>query len=121
MSAARTFTASAAEGGGRRRIRRSDAVAMPGCATAAVLVLAFPGLAAMGCAHRAPVAPPPPLARAVYAHYLDGKLAGYRGDWEGAADALAQAATAAPDQPMVAVELARAQVKAKRTAAAVAT
>lgn len=78
-------------------------------------------LAIAACAHRPPVGPPPPLPREVVAHYLDGKLAGYRGDWEGAADALAQAAAAAPDQPMVAVELARAQMKAKRTAAAIVT
>jgi tetratricopeptide (TPR) repeat protein len=74
-----------------------------------------------GCARRAPVAPLPPLPRDVYAHYLDGKLAGYKGDWDAAADALTIAAARAPDQPMVAVELARAQMKAKRTAAAVVT
>lgn len=73
-----------------------------------------------GCARPAPVGQPP-LPRVVYAHYLDGKLAGYRGDWDAAADALAQAAAAAPDQPMVAVELARAQMKAKRAAAALVT
>jgi tetratricopeptide (TPR) repeat protein len=74
-----------------------------------------------GCARRPPVAPLPPLPRDVYAHYLDGKLAGYKGDWDAAADALTIAAARAPDQPMVAVELARAQMKAKRTAAAVVT
>jgi tetratricopeptide (TPR) repeat protein len=62
--------------------------------------------------------PLPPLPHTAYAHYLDGKLAAYRDDWPSAADALAQAARAAPDQPMVAVELARAQWKAKRPEAA---
>ncbi|MDQ3341872.1 MAG: tetratricopeptide repeat protein [Myxococcota bacterium] len=65
--------------------------------------------------------PLPPLPHTAYAHYLDGKLAAYRDDWPSAADALAQAAAAAPDQPMVAVELARAQWKAKRPEAARAT
>jgi len=74
-----------------------------------------------GCPRPPAPRPLPPLPRAVYAHYLDGKLAAYRGDWEAAADAFAEAAAAAPDQPMVAVELARAQLKAKRTAAAFAT
>ncbi|HSR99748.1 MAG TPA: tetratricopeptide repeat protein [Kofleriaceae bacterium] len=99
----------------------SAARTYPARCTCVALVLAFAVLAVVGCAHRGPVGPPPPLPREVYAHYLDGKLAGYRGDWEGAADALAQAAAAAPDQPMVAVELARAQMKAKRTAAAIVT
>jgi tetratricopeptide (TPR) repeat protein len=62
--------------------------------------------------------PLPPLTHAAYAHYLDGKLAGFRDEWENAADALAMAAAAAPEQPMVAVELARAQQKAKRPEAA---
>jgi tetratricopeptide (TPR) repeat protein len=78
------------------------------------------GCAGAGCAHKA-AAPVPPLPRAVFAHYLDGKLSAYGGDWEAAADALAESAAAAPDQPMIAVELARAQMKAKRSAAAVAT
>ena len=79
------------------------------------------GFAGLGCAHKPAPAPVPPLPRAVFAHYLDGKLSGYGGDWEAAADALAASAAAAPDQPMIAVELARAQMKAKRAAAAVAT
>lgn len=66
-------------------------------------------------------APPPPLPHAVYARYLEGKLAGYRDEWGDAADALEAAAAAAPDQPMVAVELARAQRRAKRIEAARAT
>lgn len=64
---------------------------------------------------------PPPLAPAAYAHYLDGKLYAYRDDWPAAADALAAAAAAAPDQPLLAVELARAQHHAKRQAAAQVT
>lgn len=71
-----------------------------------------------GCPRPAPVAPDQPMRRDAYARYLEGKLAGYRGDWAAAADALAEAAAAAPDQPMVAVELARAQSKAKRAEAA---
>jgi len=99
MSAARTLLSAAAAG-------------------ARVLAVAL-GVAA--CGRPAPVAPQPPLPREVYARYLEGKLAGYRTDWPAAADALARAAAAAPDQPMIAVELARAQVKAKRAAAAIAT
>jgi predicted Zn-dependent protease len=85
-------------------------------------LLVIAGCAGGGCAHK-PAAPPPvpPLPRAVFAHYLDGKLSAYGGDWEAAADALAASAAAAPDQPMIAVELARAQMKARRAAAAVAT
>jgi tetratricopeptide (TPR) repeat protein len=74
-----------------------------------------------GCHRDKPLAPLPPLPHQAYAHYLEGKLAGYRDDWNGAADALAAAATAAPDQPMISVELARAQARAKRDAAARAT
>jgi tetratricopeptide (TPR) repeat protein len=79
---------------------------------------ALPGLPA--CSHPATV-PVAPLPRAVYAQYLSGKLSAYEGDWDAAADALAVAAAAAPDQPMVAVELARLQTKAKRTEQAIAT
>ncbi|HEX7843592.1 MAG TPA: tetratricopeptide repeat protein, partial [Kofleriaceae bacterium] len=79
---------------------------------------ALPGLG--GCSHSAAV-PVTPLPRAVYAQYLSGKLSAYEGDWDAAADALAGAAAAAPDQPMVAVELARLQMKAKRTEQAIAT
>ena len=73
------------------------------------------------CTRPAPVAPQPPLAREVYASYLAGKLSAYESDWDAAADALASAAAAAPDQPMIAVELARLQMKAKRSDAAIAT
>jgi tetratricopeptide (TPR) repeat protein len=77
------------------------------------------GVVPAGCSH--PAAPIAPLPRSVLAHYLDGKLSAYGGEWDAAADALAEAAAAAPDQPMIAVELARSQMKAKRTAAAIAT
>ena len=82
-----------------------------------VLVLALVG----ACRAPRPPAPLPPLPHAAYAHYLDGQLAAHRDDWGQAADALADAAAAAPDQPMIAVELARAQHRAKRADAARAT
>lgn len=75
----------------------------------------------LGCRPDKPPAPLPPLAHAAYAHYLDGKLAGYRDDWPAAVTALTAAAAAAPDQPMVVVELARAQARAKQDADAKAT
>ncbi len=83
------------------------------------LVMVITALVACGSPRRP--TPLPPLPHAAYAHYLDGKLAAYRDDWAAAADALGDAAAAAPDQPMVAVELARAQHKAKRDVAARAT
>ncbi|HET9621737.1 MAG TPA: tetratricopeptide repeat protein [Kofleriaceae bacterium] len=77
---------------------------------------------AAACSSRPPpVAPLPPLPRAAAASYLRGKVAAYRGDWDGASEALAAAAAAAPDEAMIAVELARAQIKAKRAPAALAT
>jgi tetratricopeptide (TPR) repeat protein len=76
-------------------------------------------LALIAACHRTPrpvsLAPLPPNA---YAHYLAGKLALYRDDPAAAADELRLAAQAAPDQPMIAVELARALSRAKRDAAA---
>jgi len=63
----------------------------------------------------------PPLPRAAYAHYLDGKLAMYEKHYEVAVSALAAAAAAAPDQPMIVVALALAQDKAGNHAAAIAT
>ena len=48
-----------------------------------------------------PAKPTPPLARAAYAHYLDGKLAVYREDWPAAIAALQLASKAAPDEPMI--------------------
>ena len=46
-----------------------------------------------------------PLPADAYAHYLAGKLALYRDDAEAASHELAAAAAAAPEQPMLAVEL----------------
>ena len=74
-----------------------------------------------GCPSATKPKPLPPLPHAAVAHYLDGKLAANHEDWSAAADALAEAARAAADQPMIAVELARAQWKAKRPEAAQAT
>ena len=74
----------------------------------------------VGCAAPKP-RPVPPLPRAAYAHYLDGKLAVYAHDWTTATAALEAALAAAPDQPMIAVELAHAQVKAGNVAGAAAT
>src|SRR5690349_24926596 len=83
---------------------------MRACAVALVLITAC---------HRTPkpvsLAPLPANA---YSHYLAGKLALYRDDPATAANELRIAAQAAPDQPMIAVELARALAKAKRDAAA---
>jgi len=76
--------------------------------------------AGAGCSHPAQ-APITPLPRPVFADYLAGKLSAYEGDWDAAADALTAAAAGAPDQPMIAVELARLQVKARRTTDAMAT
>src|SRR5262249_38289928 len=87
--------------------------------------LALGMICALGAARagRPPPAqePPTPLPRPVFAAYLAGKLSAYEGDWDAAADAVAEAAAAAPDQPMIAVELARVQMKAKRTGGAIAT
>lgn len=58
------------------------------------------------------------MSSSAYAYYLDGKLAAYRSDWNGAVDSLREAARVAPDQPMIAVELARALSKAKKEIAA---
>ena len=58
------------------------------------------------------------MTSSAYAYYLDGKLAVYRSDWDAAVDSLREAAKAAPDQPMIAVELARALSKAKKDVAA---
>ena len=55
-----------------------------------------------------------PLPRDAYSHYLAGKLAMYREAWAEAATELTAAAAAAPDQPSIAIELARALAKAKR-------
>ena len=55
-----------------------------------------------------------PLPAGAYAHYLAGKLALYHDDAEAASRELQAAAAAAPDQPMIAVELARALAKSKQ-------
>jgi tetratricopeptide (TPR) repeat protein len=89
--------------------------------TFATVVLAALAGAAGACSHPAPVRPLPPLPRQASASYLTGKVLAYKGDWAAATEALAAAAAAAPDEAMIAVELARAQVKANRTDAALAT
>jgi tetratricopeptide (TPR) repeat protein len=62
--------------------------------------------------------PPPvsvgPLPPGAYSHYLAGKMALYREDLDGAVREMSAAVEAAPDQPMIAVELARMLAKAKR-------
>lgn len=85
------------------------------------------GLAALTCAAvvacggAAPRPADPPLPAPAYANYLAGRLAVHRGDWAAAAAQLAAAAAAAPDQAVVAVELARAQQRARAPGAAQAT
>ena len=59
-----------------------------------------------------------PLPREAYAYYLRGKLALYRDEAEAATHELQAAVKLAPDQPMIAVELARALEKAKHEPAA---
>lgn len=81
-----------------------------------LLVLSIAVIAA--CRKPAPVKPLPPMSHTAYAYYLDAKLAGHRSEWDAAATSLAAAAQAAPDQPMIVVELARALAKAKREPAA---
>lgn len=76
---------------------------------------------AIGCRSPAPARPVPPLPHEAYAHYLAGKMAAHREDFEAAVVALERAAAAAPDQPMLAVELARAQLKTKNPGAAMRT
>jgi predicted Zn-dependent protease len=71
----------------------------------------------VACHSARPVAPGP-LPRAAYGHYLAGKVALYKDDAETAVSELQLAAAAAPDQPAIAIELARALVKAKRDDAA---
>ncbi|MGN6110036.1 MAG: tetratricopeptide repeat protein [Kofleriaceae bacterium] len=84
--------------------------------------LSFVVCAALAACGPAPArGPMPPLTGEAYAAYLAGRMAVHRDDWAAAADALAEAATAAPDQPVIAVELARAQHRARRTDAAGAT
>jgi predicted Zn-dependent protease len=74
-------------------------------------------LFAVACHSAQPVAPGL-LPRAAYAHYLAGKTALYKDDADTAVTELQLAAAAAPEQPAIAIELARALVKAKRDDAA---
>jgi len=69
----------------------------------------------LACHHATPISTAP-LPRGAYAHYLAGKLALYKDDPSTAASEFAAAAAAAPDQPAIAVEEARALAKAKREA-----
>jgi len=55
-----------------------------------------------------------PLSRDAYSHYLAGRFAMYGEDYATAVTELAAAAAAAPDQPSIAIEQARALAKAKR-------
>ncbi|MDB4956119.1 MAG: hypothetical protein JWO36_3688 [Myxococcales bacterium] len=68
----------------------------------------------LAACHHASEPPTTPLSRAAYAHYLTGKTEMYSGDPAVAASELSAAALAAPDQPMIVVEQARALVKAKQ-------
>jgi predicted Zn-dependent protease len=68
----------------------------------------------LAACHHAREAPLVPLSREAYAHYLAGRLALYQDDAGTAADELAAASAAAPDEPMIVVEQARALAKAHR-------
>src|SRR4029077_21187341 len=68
----------------------------------------------LAACHHAPEAPLVPLPAAAYSHYLAGRLAMYRDDPAEAGGELAQPPAAAPNQPMIAVEQARALAKAHR-------
>jgi tetratricopeptide (TPR) repeat protein len=76
-----------------------------------LLVLAM----VVACSHAQPPVPMRPLSREAYSHYLEGRFAMYGEDYAKAATELAAAAAAAPDQPSIAIEEARALAKAKRT------
>jgi tetratricopeptide (TPR) repeat protein len=79
-------------------------------------------LAALAACHAPPpAAPSAPLPRAALAHYLAGHLARGDGDDATAAAELTAAAAAAPDQPVIAADLARAQAKTGDARAADAT
>jgi len=71
-------------------------------------------IAIAACHHAPPPVSVAPLPAGAYSHYLAGRLALYRDDPDTATRELSAAAAAAPDQPMLAVELARALAKAKR-------
>jgi len=75
----------------------------------------LPGLVfVVACSHAQPPVPMRPLSREAYSHYLAGRFAMYGEDYATAAKELAAAAAAAPDQPSIAIEEARALAKAKR-------
>ena len=71
-------------------------------------------IAVLAACHHAKPVPLAPLSRDAYAHYLSGRLAMAREDYPAAVDELTAAAAAAPDQPMIAIEEAKALAKAKR-------
>ena len=73
---------------------------------------------AAACHHTPKPVSVAPLPANAYAHYLAGKYALYSEDAAAAVVELTEAAKAAPEQPMISVELARALVKAKRLAEA---
>jgi Flp pilus assembly protein TadD len=93
----------------RPRLIRYDGHALSSLRLALVLLVA--------CHHAAEISTAP-LSRAAYGHYLAGKAALYGGDPDVAATELSAAALAAPDQPMIAVEQARALAKSKQDPAA---
>ena len=74
---------------------------------------------AAACHHEPPALAP--LPRPALAHYLAARLAAIDSDWKAMATELGSAASAAPDEAMIAVELARAQGRAGDVAAARAT
>jgi len=80
----------------------------------------FAGLVVLvvACSHAQPPVPMRPLSREAYSHYLAGRFAMYGEDYAKAVSELAAAAAAAPDQPSIAIEEARALAKAKRGAEA---
>lgn len=69
-----------------------------------LLALALGALAGCPARHAEP-ARPKPLSADAYGHYLRGRLALYRGDYERAVAELRAATGAAPDQAMIAVAL----------------
>jgi tetratricopeptide (TPR) repeat protein len=68
----------------------------------------------IACHHAPPPVSVGPLPPGAYSHYLAGKMALYRDDLDDAVREMSAAVEAAPDQPMISVELARMLAKAKR-------
>ena len=89
-------------------------VPVPDLARAYLLLCCWPLLAC----HAARTPSLTPLPRAATAHYVAGEAALYRGELDDAIAELTAARAAAPDQPNIAIELARALGKAKRSAEA---